>query len=79
MPRHAGILNAWHDAFLRERIAVANAAGVDFDAHATGARFGHGALDDFKRGFRFGDLDDTHGLHKISVLWFWVWQRADRK
>lgn len=42
-------------------IAMADAAGLDLDAHLAGSGLGRWALHKLEGGIRLGDLDDTHG------------------
>ncbi len=48
MAGHARILQAGPVAFLDQRIAVADATGLDFDPHPAGARLGNFTFNDFK-------------------------------
>jgi len=48
MAGHARILQARPVAFLHQRIAVADATGLDFDPHPAGARLGNFTFNDFK-------------------------------
>jgi hypothetical protein len=61
---HTRILDAGHMTFLCERIAMADAAGLDFDPHLAGTRLGNFAFNDFKRPAGTGNLDSTHFRHK---------------
>jgi hypothetical protein len=61
------IFNPRPGSFLNERIAVANATSLDFDAHPSRAWIGDGPLDDFQRGVRAGDLGHAHGRHDCSL------------
>src|SRR2546423_1694582 len=66
MSRHARVLNARIAALFRQRVAVADAAGLDLDAHLSGNRLRDFALDEFKRAVRLTDLHDTHLRHSSS-------------
>ena len=48
MPGHARILQSRPMALLRQRIAVANAAGLHFDPHPAGAGLRNFTFNDFK-------------------------------
>jgi hypothetical protein len=63
---HTRILDSRPVTFLGQRIAVANAAGLDFDPDVTGTRLGNVAFNDFKRSAGAGDLGSAHLGHKIS-------------
>src|SRR5713101_1950647 len=63
MAGHARILQAGPVAFLDQRIAVADATGLDFDSHPAGARLGNFTFDDFKWPAGTADLRGTHLLH----------------
>jgi hypothetical protein len=70
---HARILEAGPVPFLHERIAVTDAAGLDFDPDLTGPGLGNFAFNDFKRPAGAGDLGSAHlghnffaGLHPQS-------------
>src|SRR6185312_5037460 len=66
MPWHARVLNARPVAFFRERITVANAAGLNFNAHPSGRRLGNRPFDNFNRPAGAGDLRYLHFVrHKI--------------
>jgi hypothetical protein len=65
---HARILDSRPVTFLGQRIAVTNAAGLDFDPHLTGTRLGNFAFNDFKRSAGAGDLGSAHLGHKILGL-----------
>lgn len=65
-PRHfmswnAGILDSGPRAFDGERVAVADATGLDFDPHLSRAGRGDCAFDDLETGARFANL---RGLHR---------------
>ena len=63
----ARILKARPAAFLHDRVAVADAAGFDFDAHLAAAGFGRGAFDDFEISAGLGDLNRFHGIPLSTV------------
>jgi hypothetical protein len=58
----AGILKARPASFLYDRIAVADAAGLDFDAHLAATGLGRRPFDNFKISTGFADLDCFHGI-----------------
>jgi hypothetical protein len=53
-------LNSGPQAFFREDVAVANAAGQHLDPHLTCARFGNLAIDDLEICSGPGHLRDFH-------------------
>jgi hypothetical protein len=67
--RHARVLQPRPLAFLRECIAVADAAGVDSHQHLAGARLRHLAFDDLDGAFRLGDHGRLHLAH-VRLLAF---------
>jgi hypothetical protein len=56
----AWIFQAWPDAFFDQSIAVANAAGFDFDADLATGGLGDWALDYFEISTGLADLDGFH-------------------
>src|SRR5205085_4131893 len=66
MSGNARILYARKAALLNNRVAVADAAGFDLDAHRASARLWHVALHEFKRAIRLTDLHDAHLRHNVS-------------
>src|SRR4051812_43658717 len=60
------VLNPWEKALFRQRIAVANAAGLHLDPHRAGARLRNLPFNDLEGSFRAGDLRDTHHCHVAS-------------
>ena len=60
VPRNARILEAGPGSLLGKRVAVADAAGLDFDAHRTRAGPRDFALDEFQGAIRADDLYDAH-------------------
>jgi hypothetical protein len=60
MSRDARVLNPRPRSLLGQRVAVADAAGLDFDAHGTDAGFRGLAYDYFNGSIWFSDLRDTH-------------------
>ena len=58
---HARILNAGPVSLFHQRIAVADAAGLNFNAHLPAAGLRNGTLDDFKISTGLADLDGFHG------------------
>ena len=57
---NARILDAGPMAFLYQRVAVADAAGFDFDAHLIAGGFGNISFDEFEITAGLGDLDSFH-------------------
>jgi hypothetical protein len=49
---------------------VADAAGLDFDAHGPGARLRDWSFNGFKRALRPGDLHSSHRSHDACSLEF---------
>ena len=71
MSRHPGILKPGPAAFLDEKIAVANAARLHFDANLPHAWLGDIALHQFPVSARLGDLRRLHFLtHKESPVMY---------
>lgn len=68
MARHTRILQARPVAFLHQRIAVADATSLNFDAHPAGDGLGNFTLDNFKRFVRSGDLRGTYPRHNQAGL-----------
>ena len=64
MAGHTRILDARPVAFLHQRIAVADAAGLDFDPHLAGGGLWNFTFNDFKRSAGAGDLGSAHFWHK---------------
>src|SRR4051812_30992198 len=65
---HSGIFNAGPVSFLDERVAVADAAGLNFDADGAGGGLGDRAFHDFQWAAGSGDLNDAHGFgHDYSL------------
>ena len=60
VPRDPRVLDSGPVAFLREPVAVADAASLDFDAHMSGARLRDFVFNNFKRPIRSSDLHYTH-------------------
>jgi hypothetical protein len=61
---YAGILNARPKTFFHQRVAVANAAGFNFDANLPASGLGDRTLDDFKVPTSLADLN---GFHKTLL------------
>ena len=75
----AGVFDAGHEALFDEGVAVADAAGLDFDADLVGAGRGDGAGDEFEGTVFAGDLDGAHGGHGNSFRgWLFHTRRAGR-
>jgi hypothetical protein len=64
MAGYARILQARPVAFLHQRIAVADAAGLDFNPHPPGGGLGNFAFNNLKRAVGPDDLRSTHLWHK---------------
>jgi len=60
MAGNAWILNSWPVPFFYQRVAVADAAGFNLDAHLIASGLRRGALDDFEVS---SGLADLHGFH----------------
>ena len=67
MSWNSRILNARKQAILDDRVAVANAAGVNFDSQRAGPRFGDWPLDDFQRTAETRNLNSTHRGHDFLL------------
>ena len=68
MTRHAWELESGPGAVFRERIAVADAAGFDFDSDFSASRFGNWTLDEFKWAAGTGNLNGAHGGHVLAPV-----------
>src|SRR5713101_5776564 len=68
MAGHARILQAGPMAFLDQRIAVADATGLDFHPHPAGARLGNFTFNDFKWPAGTADLRGTHLYHIQGLI-----------
>jgi hypothetical protein len=64
----AGILKAGPASFLYDCVAVADAAGFDFDAYLGGAGLWRRAFDDFEISAGLADLHYFHGLPLFFIL-----------
>jgi hypothetical protein len=64
--RDAWILDAWPIAFLYQRIAVADAAGFDFNSDLAAAGLRNISFDEFEITAGFADLDNFHSRHSCS-------------
>src|SRR5438105_3222017 len=64
----SGILHARPAGFLHDRVAVADAAGLDFDAYLAAAGLGSWAFDDFEIAAGLADLDCFHGSLLLFML-----------
>ena len=60
VPRHKGKFHPRPMALLEDRVAVANAAGVDFNENLSLPWLRFGAFDEFKGTTGLGDLSDEH-------------------
>jgi hypothetical protein len=63
---NARILKAGEQSFLYHSVAVADAAGFDFDPDLVAAGFGDRTLDEFKAPTRFADLNGSHFGQRFS-------------
>jgi hypothetical protein len=66
----AGVLQSRPVAFLYQRIAVANAAGLNFDSHLAGSWLGNFTFYNFKRSTGPDNLGNTHFWHNQIELNF---------
>jgi hypothetical protein len=57
------VIDAREGTFLRPRVAVANAAGLNLDPHLPCFGLGTLAFDQFERSLRFWDLNRFHLCH----------------
>src|SRR5438309_52971 len=64
VPRNSRVLNAGECAFLRIRVAVADATGLNFDSDRTSSRLRNVALDELKGSLRARDLHAPHLRHR---------------
>src|SRR3954453_6382104 len=68
--RHGRGADAGEGAVLPERVAVADAAGLDPDPHLAGAGLRHLALDQLERRARLAHLPHPHPCHRrLLVTW----------
>jgi hypothetical protein len=65
---NAWILEAGPMAFLYERVAVADAAGFDFNPDLGAAGLGDVSFDEFEITARFADLDSLHFRHSFFLM-----------
>ncbi len=65
---NARILDAGPMAFFHERVAVADAAGFDFNAHLGAAGFGNISFDQFEIAAGLADLDGFHFRHSSFLI-----------
>src|ERR1700736_4421433 len=63
--RHPWILDAGKCAGDGEHVAVADAAGLHFDAHLAPLGIGYVTFDDFERGIGLSNLNSFHTFHAI--------------
>ncbi len=61
------VLNPRDAPLFRDRIAMANAAGVDLDPHPAGTWLRDGTLHDIKRSARAGNLGNAHHGHVFCL------------
>jgi hypothetical protein len=72
MSRNAWILDAGPMAFFYERVAVADAAGLDFNPDLAAARLGNISFNEFESTAGFADLDSLHFRHSFFLRnWGW--------
>jgi hypothetical protein len=65
---NAWILEAGPMAFSYERVAVADAAGFDFNPDLAAARLGNISFDEFEITAGFADLDSLHFRHSFFLM-----------
>jgi len=65
---NAWILDAGPMAFLYERVAVADAAGFDFNPDLAAAGLGNVSFDEFEITAGFTDLDSFHSRHSYFLM-----------
>src|SRR5882762_5565492 len=65
---NARILDAGPIAFLYERVAVADAAGLDFDPDLVAGGIGNVSLDEFEITAGLADLDSFHFRHDFFLM-----------
>jgi hypothetical protein len=65
---NAWILDAGPIAFLYERVAVADAAGFDFDPDLVAGGFGNVSFDEFEITAGLADLDSFHFRHNVFLM-----------
>jgi hypothetical protein len=68
VPGNAWILNAGPMAFLYKRVAVADAAGFDFNPDLAAAGLGNVSFDELEITARFADLDSLHFRHGFFLM-----------
>jgi hypothetical protein len=64
MARYSRVLEAGPLSFLYEGIAMADAAGLNFDPHPASGRLGDVTFDNFQSSAGSGYLSNTHFRHK---------------
>jgi hypothetical protein len=67
VPRNARVLDAGPITFLDQRIAVADAAGFDFNADLVARGLGNISFDEFEVAAGFADLNCFHFRHSASL------------
>jgi hypothetical protein len=72
---NAWILEAGPMAFFDERVAVADAAGFDFNPDLSAAGFGNVPFDEFEITAGFADLDSLHFRHSSFLMNLGWWKR----
>src|SRR6266851_4707046 len=68
---NARILEAWPIAFLYQHVAVADAAGFDFDPDLVAGGLGDVSFYEFEIATGFGDLDGLHFRHSCFLISSW--------
>jgi hypothetical protein len=68
VPGNAWVLQAGPMAFLYECVAVADAAGFDFNPDLVAGGFGDGSFDEFEITAGFADLDSFHLRHVLCLV-----------
>ena len=71
---NAWILEAGPMAFLNEDVAVADAAGFDFDPDLAAGGIGNVSFDEFEIAVGFADLDSLHSRHNFSLMNSSLWK-----
>src|SRR5215475_85978 len=75
MSGNARILNSGQKTFFREHVTVANATGLQFDAHFSRTGLRNLALDELEISSGLGDLGHLHLCH----LWYyWYFHRCHK-
>jgi hypothetical protein len=75
---YARILDAGPIAFLDQGVAVANAAGFDFNSHLVARGLGNISFDEFEIATGFADLYCFHLWHRrfLANLFIGIWDQG---